>query len=182
MAIHFFKSVYFCSMKKVLLVSFALLLCAILCRAQVQSGAYRVMLRKLLSHSVPEIQVEDLMRDSSAAAGILFLDAREPKEFQVSHLNGALPVGYDHFKLSNLPDTLAKDQRIVVYCSVGYRSEKVAEKLIAAGFTNVQNLYGGIFEWVNRGNTVYDAQGATPRVHAFDRTWGVWLRKGKKIY
>ncbi|MBN8681557.1 MAG: rhodanese-like domain-containing protein [Chitinophagales bacterium] len=169
-------------MKKVLLVSFALLLCAILCRAQVQSGAYRVMLRKLLSHSVPEIQVEDLMRDSSAAAGILFLDAREPKEFQVSHLNGALPVGYDHFKLSNLPDTLAKDQRIVVYCSVGYRSEKVAEKLIAAGFTNVQNLYGGIFEWVNRGNTVYDAQGATPRVHAFDRTWGVWLRKGKKIY
>ena len=163
-----------------MLIALALLFCAFLCRAQVQSGTYRVMLRKLLSHSVPEVKVQDLAQDSSTR--ILLLDAREPKEFQVSHLNGAIPVGYDHFKLENVPDTIAKDQRIVVYCSVGYRSEKVAEKLLAAGFTNVQNLYGGIFEWVNQGNTVYDSTGTTERVHAFDRTWGVWLRKGKKVY
>lgn len=146
---------------------------------QVQSGAYRIMLKKLLSHTVPEIQVQQLAADTS---GVLLLDAREPREFAVSHLAGALHVGYDHFKLSTLPDSTAKDHPIVVYCSVGYRSEKVAEQLRAAGFTRVSNLYGGIFEWVNQGNPVVGDRGTTKRVHAYNRTWGVWLTKGKKVY
>jgi rhodanese-related sulfurtransferase len=146
--------------------------------AQVQSGAYRLMLKKLLSHSVPEITVPAA---AQARDSVLFLDAREPKEYAVSHLKDALWVGYDHYD-STVTANVDKNQRIVVYCSVGYRSEKITEKLRAAGFTNVSNLYGGIFEWVNQGQSVYDAQGVTQRVHAFDRTWGVWLRKGKRVY
>jgi len=33
-----------------------------------------------------------------------------------------------------------------VYCSLGIRSEVIAKKLKKAGYTNVFNLYGGIFE------------------------------------
>ncbi len=166
------------SYKKICLVS-GLLALAMATHGQVQSSAYRMMLKKLLAHTVPEIQVQQLMADTS---GVLLLDAREPKEFAVSHLANALHVGYDDFKLSAVPDSVAKDRPIVVYCSVGYRSEKVAERLRAAGFTQVSNLYGGIFEWVNQGNPVVDDQGATKRVHAYGRAWGVWLKKGKKVY
>ena len=46
-------------------------------------------------------------------------------------------------------EDIARESTIVVYCSVGYRSEKIAEELDKLGFTNVSNLYGGIFEWIN---------------------------------
>lgn len=145
---------------------------------QVKSASYRAMLKSLLNHSVPEIQVQTAVRDT---ADILFLDAREPKECAVSRIKGAIEVGYDHFDSTKLAD-IPKDRRIVVYCSVGYRSEKVTEKLLAAGYRNVSNLYGGIFEWVNQGNPVFDDKGPTQRVHAYSRLWGIWLKKGKKVY
>jgi rhodanese-related sulfurtransferase len=147
---------------------------------QVQNSAYNAMLGTLLAHSVAEISVDALQKDKQTPP--LLLDARTPKEYNISHLKNGIYVGYDDFDLKNIPKNTPKNQPIVVYCSVGYRSEKVCEKLQKAGFTDVKNLYGGIFEWKNAGGKVYDTQGETDRIHAYNRTWGVWLRKGKKVY
>lgn len=147
--------------------------------AQVNNAAFGTMLGGLLAHSVPERSVSDL--SGRHHKGLILLDAREREEYAVSHLKGARWVGYKDFDVDALRD-LPRSAPIVVYCSVGYRSEKVAEKLLDAGFSDVHNLYGGIFEWVNQGHTVVDAKGVTRRVHAYDRTWGVWLRKGEKVY
>jgi len=145
---------------------------------EVESGKYATVLRGLLSHSVSEIGVEDLL----VMKGAVLLDAREPDEFAVSRLAGARYAGYDHFDLNMLGD-LDRNQTVVVYCSVGYRSEKIAEKLLNAGFVQVYNLYGGIFEWVNAGQPVVDAAGQpTDRVHAYNRTWGLFLQRGDKVY
>lgn len=164
--------------KKAIPLAFLLLLyTAWICQGQVMSGAYRTMLKSLLSHSVPEITVEKARNEKN----VLFLDAREPAEYAVSHLQNAIFTGYDHFSMPAVAQ-IAKDTPIIVYCSVGYRSEKIAEKLISAGFTNVSNLYGGIFEWVNEDQPVFDDQGTTRKVHAYNRTWGIWLKKGKKVY
>jgi predicted sulfurtransferase len=52
------------------------------------------------------------------------------------------------------------------------RSEQIAEKLLAMGFTAVWNLYGGIFSWANNGNALVDHnQQATQKVHGFDKNW-----------
>ncbi|MEN8818965.1 MAG: rhodanese-like domain-containing protein, partial [Polaribacter sp.] len=52
-----------------------------------------------------------------------------------------------------------------------------------AGYTNVLNLYGGIFEWKNKGNLVFDSNGnATEKIHVFSKEWSKWLLKGKKVY
>lgn len=167
----------FSPFKRILLAG-TLLLIGLCCFGQVKSGAYRLMLKGLLDHSVPEISVQKLAQQ---ATSVMLLDAREPKEFSVSHLQGAILVGYDHF--DGLPvEHLPKDTPLVVYCSVGYRSEKIAEKLLKAGFTNVSNLYGGIFEWVNQGFPVVNDNGPTENVHAYNKKWGVWLRQGKKVY
>jgi rhodanese-related sulfurtransferase len=147
--------------------------------AQVSSNKYDFMLRKLLERNVPEISVPQL---AQITAPITLLDAREPKETKISGIAGAIPVGYDHFDAKSL-ENVDKSAPIVVYCSVGYRSEKITQRLIALGYTDVRNLYGGIFEWVNQGNQIVDQQGKkTEQVHAYSRTWGVWLRKGKKVY
>lgn len=111
----------------------------------------------------------------------LFIDSRELKEYEVSHIKNAQFVGYNEFKIEDLND-INKEQPIIVYCSVGYRSEKIAQQLIQNGFSNVSNLYGGIFEWINEDLPVFDNSGETKKIHGFDKKWSVWLTKGEKVY
>lgn len=148
-----------------------------LAEAQTQNGAFNLTLKALLSHSVKEVTVP-----TAAATDALFIDAREWNEYAVSHIKDALFVGYENFRHDSLT-SIKKDQKIIVYCSVGYRSEKISEKLITAGFTDVSNLVGGIFEWVNQGHEIVDKNGAaTENIHAYSKTWSMWLTKGNKIY
>lgn len=149
------------------------------CHAQfVQNKSYSIMLKVLLTGNVKEISVKEGSNDSK----VLFLDAREKTEFNVSHLRNAIWVGYNDFDMSRVKN-IVKSQKIIVYCSVGYRSEKITEKLSRAGYTNVYNMVGGIFEWKNQNNTVVDNAGAeTEKVHGYNKTWGIWLNKGEKVY
>lgn len=142
----------------------------------VQDPAFAEKLSGLLSLFVPVVDI-----DHVTPTGTIFLDAREPDEFEVSHIPGALPVGYKKFDI-RLLQQIPKDTTVVVYCSVGYRSEKITEKLLDAGFTNVHNLYGGIFEWVNSGLSVVDQNGMTQRVHTYNKSWSKWLKKGVSVY
>jgi rhodanese-related sulfurtransferase len=139
---------------------------------------YSAMLHGLLKESVPFVSVAQLQQ---LPAPVL-LDTREASEFAVSHLRGARLVGYDTFSLAAVRD-LPKNAPIVVYCSVGARSEKIGARLRQDGFTDVRNLYGGIFEWVNEGQPLVTAANLpTDSVHAYSRTWGIWLQRGQKVY
>ena len=147
--------------------------------AQTNSRAYKVMLEGMYKHTVPTVSCSELKKEQNE---VVLLDTRAKREYEVSHLPEARWVGYEEFDLKKV-ENLPKDTPIVVYCTVGVRSERVGEKLKAAGYKNVRNLYGSIFEWVNQDNTVVDNQGKpTQKVHAYSRTWGVWLNKGEKVY
>jgi len=51
------------------------------------------------------------------------------------------------------------------------------------GFTNVRNLYGGIFEWVNEGGEIRNSKNQpTDSVHTYSKSWSIWLEKGIKVY
>ncbi|MEJ7779254.1 MAG: rhodanese-like domain-containing protein [Daejeonella sp.] len=146
---------------------------------KVESGAYNTMLKILLKHDVPEIGAAEAYKN---AVEYIFLDSRERKEFNVSHISGAVWIGYDDFEITQVK-RIPKNKKIIVYCSVGARSEKISDKLIANGFKDVSNMYGGIFEWVNRNYPVYTNQNKpTKKVHAYNRGWGIWLRNAEKVY
>lgn len=146
--------------------------------AQSTSKSYDVMLDAMYKKTVPLVKVADLKKMPDA----ILLDTRSKAEFDVSHLPHAQWVGYDDFNLKRVKG-VPKNANVVLYCSVGYRSERVGEKLLAAGYQRVHNLYGSLFEWVNQGNSVVDNQGKpTQRVHAYSRLWGVWLKRGEKVY
>jgi rhodanese-related sulfurtransferase len=116
------------------------------------------------------------------SASSIILKTREKNEFLVSHISGAQCVGYESFnmkKVKNIP----KDAQIIIYCSLGVRSEKVGEKMIEEGYTNVYNLSGGIFEWVFRELPIVDDKGKrTLKVHTYNEEWSRWLLKGEITY
>jgi rhodanese-related sulfurtransferase len=113
---------------------------------------------------------------------VYFLDTREKEEFEVSHLKNARNVGYIWFDMRRVYD-IPKDATIIVYCSVGYRSEKIGEKLLKYGYKNVYNLYGSIFEWANKGNPLYKSSGVqTTEIHTYNKTWARWVERGTKVY
>ena len=118
----------------------------------------------------------------SGKKDIIILDTRSPEEFDVSHIPGATMIDYGSFSKSDVKN-VEKDAEVIVYCSVGYRSERIGEKMQKMGFTNVKNLYGGIFDWKNQDKEVLNKnQQPTDRVHTYNKPWSQWLYKGIKVY
>lgn len=116
--------------------------------------------------------------EAAAALGTpeppLLLDTREPDEYATSHLPGARHLPPDADPAEVLAD-VPRDRPVLVYCSVGWRSARFAQRMAAAGFTDVRNVEGSIFRWAIEGRPLVDAAGApTERVHAFGPPWS-WL-------
>ncbi len=168
------------------------LICFFICVNCFSQKSLKQLLEKHNTESIPYISVDNLKSlikktlDSAPNNNqIILLDAREPKEYQVSHIKNAICVGYDDFNFNKTIKSLPsnKNTKIVVYCSLGIRSEDIAEKLKKAGYINIYNLYGGIFEWKNQDNPIVNSKdNPTNKVHAFNKEWSRWLLKGEKIY
>ena len=138
------------------------------------------VLKKFNTNSVPYITVNELKEKQN----VIILDTREIEEFNVSHLENAHFVGFNEFNPGKIMSNLSNfNATIVVYCSLGVRSEKIGEKLLEMGYKNVFNLYGGIFEWKNKNFPVFDSNNiVTENVHAFSKEWSQYLTKGNKIF
>lgn len=140
------------------------------------------VLNKYNHKKVPYIAVAEL-KSLQQKNKVVILDSRELDEFKVSHIEGAILVGYNHFRLSSLPDSIDKKTPIVVYCTLGVRSEVIAKQLVENGYTDVKNLYGGISEWKNKDYIVIDSiQRMTENIHVYSKKWGKWLTKGNPIF
>ncbi|MFT4801437.1 MAG: rhodanese-related sulfurtransferase [Flavobacteriaceae bacterium] len=141
------------------------------------------VLKKHNKNAIPYISVTEL-RTHQFKNNIKILDSRELNEYQVSHIESAILVGYDTFSIETVLDTIKnKKTPIVVYCTLGIRSEMIAAKLQKAGYIDVKNLYGGISEWKNKEYKVIDStQNTTNNIHTFSKEWSKWLLNGNPIY
>jgi rhodanese-related sulfurtransferase len=150
-------------------------------------GYAQESLQDLLSiyntRSIPYISVEEL-RMAQINEEVIILDSREYSEFNISKIDGAVYVGFSEFSTEELIKEIPlTDKMVVVYCSLGIRSEEIGEKLKKSGYGNVRNLYGGIFEWKNKDYPIFDSKGnETDKVHPYSKAWGKWLLKGEKVY
>lgn len=142
-----------------------------------QSLAYKTLLEGLYDESFPTVKPSQL----SALSKYQVLDARERREYEVSHLPGAKWIGYETFDLKTV-EKVSKNQPVLIYCTVGARSQEIGMKLRKAGFKRVYNLYGGIIHWVNEGKPVVSQGKPTQQVHTYSKSWGIWLNKGEKVY
>ena len=138
-------------------------------------------------------QLSHVSQDEMAALlssdDILWLDVREPEEFAVSHIGGAMQVNPNISAadfLARFKDKAA-GKHVILYCSVGRRSSKLGDnvraELMAAGAKNASNLEGGIFRWHNQEQPLVSATGETDKVHPYNLWWGrLVAHKGKIAY
>ncbi|MCS6829809.1 MAG: molybdopterin-synthase adenylyltransferase MoeB [bacterium] len=94
---------------------------------------------------VEEITPSELKRRLDAGENIFLLDVREPVEWQICRLDGAvlMPMNTVPARMHELDSA----QEMVVYCRSGRRSAHIVAFLKAAGFRKVKNLQGGILQW-----------------------------------
>ena len=101
---------------------------------------------KALKNGIPQISVKELKARRDAGEDVFVLDVREPFEYQIAQIGGTLiPQNDVPNRLAEIP----RDREIVVQCKSGGRSQRIAEFLAQAGYTDVKNLAGGILAWAD---------------------------------
>lgn len=116
--------------------SAALLLLAVLtaCNGQTATGVQTL---------TPKAYADKL----NATPGAQLIDVRTPEEFAGEHLDHATNIDWNGDQFDRKVATYDKSKPVFVYCKVGGRSGKAAQKLSELGFTQVYNLEGGIMKW-----------------------------------
>lgn len=81
--------------------------------------------------------------------GATILDVREPAEFDMGHLTGAvnIPRGLLEFMVGNNPALQDTEKALLIYCKNGGRSTLAADTLQKMGFRQVSMLAGGFDNW-----------------------------------
>lgn len=125
----------------------------------------------------------DALAAKMKAGDVLLIDVREADEYAVSHLDGAerADPGMRRAAFLERFGAKARGKEVVFYCSVGVRSSRLAENVLAAlreqGAKAVYNLDGGVFGWHNEGRPLVNAQGPTEFVHGYDSRWGTLVQR-----
>jgi len=134
------------------------------------------LLKQSLRHRFAKVewittaQLADWLADQQRPPPVL-LDVRTEEEWDVSHLSGARRVD-PNSSVEKVAAEISKETPIVTYCAVGYRSGALATKLREAGFTNVRNLEGSIFEWANEHRPLVREDQPVTTVHPYSSLWG----------
>ena len=92
-------------------------------------------------------QLRDLM---ASGATITLIDVREPAEWEINRISGAMLIPKSAFDSGAALADLRADATAVLYCKTGVRSAQVLETLRRAGFSGVRHLQGGIVAWAQQ--------------------------------
>ena len=96
---------------------------------------------------------------------VVFVDVREPGEQAVSTIPGAVP---SEIFLEGL--AYFRGQRIIAYCTISYRSGKLAAKLGRKGIS-MTNLEGGLLDWVHAGGPLLRGNRPVKELHVYGSKW-----------
>ncbi|WP_327680444.1 adenylyltransferase/sulfurtransferase MoeZ [Kitasatospora sp. NBC_00458] len=81
---------------------------------------------------------------------IYLIDVREPGEYEIVSIPGAVLIPKNEFLMGNALEQLPQDRKIVLHCKSGVRSAEVLAVVKSAGFANAVHLGGGVLGWVNQ--------------------------------
>lgn len=99
------------------------------------------------------------IHDAMARGEIILIDVREPNEYAVERIHGALLYPLSTFDPAGLPDEVGK--QVVLQCGSGKRSEMALNKAVAAGVKVRSHMGGGIMAWKAAGLPVVTTDPST---------------------
>lgn len=94
--------------------------------------------------------------------GAVFLDVREPDEFEQGNIPGAIHIPRGHLEANVEARIPQRDALVVVYCAGGVRSAFAAETLQTLSYTDVVSMDGGFSRWKDEGRTWSVPRSLTP--------------------
>ena len=80
----------------------------------------------------------------------VLIDVREPNEFEIVSIPGAVLIPKGEFLNGSALETLPQDRQVVLHCKVGGRSAEVLAVVKAAGFADAIHVGGGVLAWVSQ--------------------------------
>ena len=89
------------------------------------------------------------LTEIKASNDIIILDVRTEEERKKGFLYNSTHIDYYDDLFHEKINLLDKEKSIYIYCKVGGRSSKAAEKITQAGFKKAYNLEGGFMKWVD---------------------------------
>ncbi|XP_077996226.1 uncharacterized protein LOC144449550 [Glandiceps talaboti] len=139
--------------------------------------------------------------DSTNKRTLVIVDSRPEAEYRVSHIPGAVRIEFstedNNYIIKEIQTNVKEEGKklpktIVMYCSLGYRSSILADKLQKAiqskdddnhdfEGAEIYNMEGGIFKWANEGSPMVDVTGSSTKyAHPFNAVFGKLLHYSKR--
>jgi adenylyltransferase/sulfurtransferase len=101
-----------------------------------------------MTHAPDDMTVLELKSRMDAGAPPVIVDVREPHEFRICRIQGAILIPLS--ELAGRTGELDPAAEIVLQCRSGARSARATALLRDLGFTRVRNLAGGILAWIDQ--------------------------------
>ena len=81
---------------------------------------------------------------------ILLIDVREPNEYEIVSIPGAVLIPKGEILSGAALERLPQDKRIVLHCKSGQRSAECLAVIKDAGFSDAVHVGGGVLAWINQ--------------------------------
>jgi molybdopterin/thiamine biosynthesis adenylyltransferase/rhodanese-related sulfurtransferase len=91
-----------------------------------------------------------LKERDNADRDFMLVDVREPNEFEINSIPGAVLIPKGEFVNGHALEQLPQDKPVVLYCKTGVRSAESLAVLKGAGFADSVHVGGGVAAWVNQ--------------------------------
>ena len=99
--------------------------------------------------TITALQLKDMLDARAAGADdFILIDVREPNEFEIVSIEGAVLIPKGEFLDGSALEKLPSDKRIVLHCKVGGRSAEALAVVKGAGYSDAVHVGGGILQWV----------------------------------
>ena len=89
----------------------------------------------------------ELKAKFDAGEDFMLVDVREPHEFEIVRIPGAVLIPKDRILSGEALSDLPQDRPIVLHCKSGARSAEALAALHAAGFRDAVHVGGGVLGW-----------------------------------
>ncbi|MDO8502669.1 MAG: rhodanese-like domain-containing protein [Gemmatimonadaceae bacterium] len=100
---------------------------------------------------IRQVTAAEAMADDNP--NLVYLDCREPQEWNLGHIPGAVFIPRGNLE-TKIEAAIPRDKSVVIYCASGNRSAFAADTMQQMGYTDVASMVGGIRGWVDAGGEV----------------------------
>lgn len=101
--------------------------------------------------TISVVQLEQMLKEREAGErDFTLIDVREPNEYEINQIPGAVLIPKGEFLNGNALGDLPSDKPVVLHCKTGVRSAEVLAIVKGAGYSDAVHVGGGVVAWVSQ--------------------------------